>query len=92
MLLDEVSAALMVTFDDLMSTLSKEVTCVGCSRSVESSVQRLYKTALEPLVITEDGVICVSRDHILAPQALANLFCVQLQRLQSTYVDTGHNT
>ena len=23
-------------------------------------------------------------------QALANLFCVQLQRLQLTYVDTGH--
>ena len=54
-----------------MTTLSKEVTCVGCRRSVESLVQRLYKTgdsALEPLVITEDGVISVSRDHILAPQ------------------------
>jgi len=25
-------------------------------------------SALEPLVITEDGVISVSRDHILAPQ------------------------
>jgi hypothetical protein len=25
-------------------------------------------------------------------QALANLFCVQLQRLQLTYVDTGHGT
>lgn len=68
---DEISAALMVTFDDLMTTLSNEVTCVGCRRSVETLVHRLYKTgdsALEPLVITEDGVISVSRDHILTPQ------------------------
>ena len=68
---DEISAALMVTFDDLMSTLANEVTCVGCRRSVETLVHRLYKTgdsALEPLVITEDGVISVSRDHILTPQ------------------------
>lgn len=94
MSLDEVSAALMVTFKDLMSTLSTEVTCVGCRRSVESLVHRLNKigdSALEPLVITEDGVVSVSRDHILAPHALANLFCVQLQRLQMTYVDTPHN-
>jgi hypothetical protein len=41
MSLDEISAALMVTFDDLMTTLSKEVTCVGCRRSVETLVHQV---------------------------------------------------
>jgi len=74
-----------------MSTLSKEVTCVGCRRSVESLVQRLYKTgdsALEPLVITEDGVISVSRDHILAPQvsfALNNLIFTDRSKFQDHF-------
>ena len=37
--------------------------------------------ALEPLVITEDKAISIGRDHIKTPQALANLFCSQLYRL-----------
>ena len=32
---DEVTAALMVNFDDITDTLSKEILCVGCRRSVE---------------------------------------------------------
>jgi hypothetical protein len=87
---DEVTAALMVNFDDLMTTLSLEVACVGCRRSVEALLQKLYSngdSALEPLVITDDKIISVGRDHILAPKALANLFCGQLMRLQSTYVE-----
>ena len=43
--------------------------------------------ALEPLVITDDQVISVGRDHIQTPQALANLFCNQLHRLRTTYID-----
>merc|ERR550532_1160451 len=43
--------------------------------------------ALEPLVIAEDRVISVSRDHIVTPQALANLFCNQLYRLKTTYIE-----
>ena len=87
---DEVTAALMVNFDELMSTLSTEVSCVGCRRSVEAMLQKLCTSgdpALEPLVITEDKVISVGRDHIQTPQALANLFCNQLHRLRTTYID-----
>ena len=87
---DEVTAALMVNFDDIMNTLSSEVSCVGCRRSVESMLQKLYSNgdpALEPLVIAEDKVISVGRDHITTPQALANLFCNQLHRLRTTYID-----
>ena len=45
--------------------------------------------ALEPLVISGDKVISVGRDHIMTPQALANLFCNQLHRLKTTYIDTS---
>ena len=33
---DEVTAALMCSFKDIEDTLAKEVSCVGCRRSVES--------------------------------------------------------
>ena len=87
---DELTAALMVNFNDLMSTLATEVSCVGCRRSVEAMLQKLHDSgdpALEPLVITDDKVISVNRDHILTPQALANLFCNQLHRLRTTYIE-----
>jgi len=88
---DEVAAALMVKFDDILNTMGSEVSCVGCRRSVETMLQKLSSSgdpALEPLVITEDRVISVSRDHIATPQALANLFCNQLYRLKTAYIDT----
>merc|ERR1711899_529717 len=89
---DEVTAALMVNFDDITNTLSSEVLCVGCRRSVEGMLQKLHTSgdpALEPLVISGDKVISVGRDHIMTPQALANLFCNQLHRLKTTYIDTS---
>jgi len=94
---DELTAALMVNFNDLMSTLATEVSCVGCRRSVEAMLQKLHDSgdpALEPLVITDDKVISVNRDHILTPQSLANLFCNQLHRLRTTYIEpiTGAKT
>ena len=87
---DELAAALMVNFNDLIGTLSNEVTCVGCRRSVECMLQKLHDSgdsALEPLVITDDKVISVNRDHLLTPQALANLFCNQLHRLKTAYIE-----
>jgi len=80
----------MVNFDDILNTMSSEVSCVGCRRSVETMLQKLSSSgdpALEPLVITEERVISVSTDHINTPQALANLFCNQLFRLKTTYIE-----
>ena len=84
---DELSAAFMVTFDDLLAVLSAQVPCVGCRRSVECLLDELRdESALEPLVITEDKVVSVSRDHILAPMALANLFCDQMQKMEASHL------
>lgn len=98
---DELSVALMVNFDDLMGTLSGEVSCVGCRRSVEALLNKLYSSgdsALEPLVITDEGILSVGRDHLFSPQAVSNLFCGQLPRLRSAYTEAekrnkkgGHN-
>merc|ERR1711881_533690 len=41
---DEVTAALMVNFEDITNTLSTEVSCVGCRRSVESMLQKLHSS------------------------------------------------
>ena len=54
----------MVTSVDVAGTLSGLVTCVGCRRSVETLYQTLAHsgdTALEPLVVTPDGVVAVNR-------------------------------
>ena len=49
---DEVCGSLMVTSCAILSTLSTQVSCPGCRRSVESLHQTLAQTgdtALEPL-------------------------------------------
>ena len=59
-----------------------------CRRSVEALLQKLYETceseSLEPLVITEDALVSVSRNHIYgSPSALANLFVDQVSKLEA---------
>merc|ERR1719309_462403 len=41
---DELSAAFMVPFEDLLNLLGTEIPCVGCRRSVESLLQKLFET------------------------------------------------
>ena len=61
---DEVVACLMVTTGEVVSTLSGLVSCVGCRRSVETLYQTLSHscdTALEPLMVSPDGVVSLDR-------------------------------
>merc|ERR1719385_341928 len=86
--MDELSAAFMVPFEDLLNLMGTEIPCVGCRRSVESLLQKLFETceseSLEPLVITEDALVSVSRNHIYGPpNALANLFVDQAAKLEA---------
>ena len=55
---------------------------------MESLLQKLFETceseSLEPLVITEDALVSVSRNHIYGPpNALANLFVDQVAKLEA---------
>jgi hypothetical protein len=94
---DELAAALMVPMDWLLCTLSQEVSCVGCRKAVEvmchmSTVRfqtnegtALSCSALEPLFIGPDRIVSISREHMLMPQGLCNLFCSQMQRLREIF-------
>jgi len=89
---DEVVACLMVTTGEVVSTLSGLVSCVGCRRSVETLYQTLSHccdTALEPLMVSPDGVVSLDREHIEVEASLANLFCTQISRLTQELGECG---
>lgn len=72
----EVRDALQVSCKDLLSILSQTVPCVGCRRSVERVFYQLMKSghpALDPILISEDGVLSLREDKIKAPQPLCTL-------------------
>jgi len=87
---DELAACLMVSWDESLDVLNQCVQCVGCRRSIESlyhSLKDCEESALDPIIVTKDGLLSVTREHMNAPGSLANLFCHQISRLTQTYVD-----
>jgi len=88
---DELAAAFMVTLDDTLDVLSQNVNCVGCRRSVENLYHSLKDcdddSALDPLIVTKEGFISINREHVNAPESLANLFCHQVARLARLYLN-----
>jgi len=88
---DELSAALMVTWADMVSSVSQTISCVGCRRSVENLFHTLKESSddcsIDPLLITKDGVMSINRQHMTDPTALANLLCHQVNRLHRQYID-----
>jgi len=87
---DELAAALMVTLEDTLDVLSQNVNCVGCRRSVENLYHSLRDcdddSALDPLIVTKEGFMSINREHVDAPESLANLFCHQVNRLTRLYL------
>jgi len=87
---NELIASLRVTQADVMSTLAKTVTCVGCRRSVESLfTMAIGKSALEPVVFDEDGTISVDKEHIDVEDSLANLLTCQVSSLSRNLLGEG---
>ena len=90
---DELAKALLVSISDLNSTLNMEVSCVGCRRAVNDLLKKLLDTdnncnALMPLILTDNRMISLNKDHICNSQSLANLFSNQILRLRTTYSDS----
>ncbi|KAK7086590.1 Gametoproteintin-binding protein 2 [Halocaridina rubra] len=74
---DEVVAALVVPSKVLFTQLAQTVACVGCRRSVERLFNQLRASghpALEPLVITDNGILTVLRKYALQARSLGALF------------------
>lgn len=84
--IDEVREALQVNCKDLLSILSQTVPCVGCRRSVERVFYQLMKSghpALDPILISEDGVLSLREDKLSAPQPLCTLLYRHSDNLSS---------
>jgi len=88
---DELSAAVMVTWHDVLPSMAQTVSCVGCRRSIEHlflSIKDSSKDcSLDPLVITKDGIISINKEHVQNPNSLSNLLCHQISRLQRKYLE-----
>ncbi|KAK2586730.1 hypothetical protein KPH14_011765 [Odynerus spinipes] len=75
---EEIKASFEVTCKDMLAILGQAVPCVGCRRSVERLFDDLMKSghpALDPLVITPEGLLSISDDILESPQ----LLCTMLQ-------------
>ena len=82
----EVSSCLQVRPEEVTSSLTELVSCVGCRRSVEAVFQTLMTSeagdkALEPLTVSKQGIVTVNREHIGEDASMANLMCSQISRL-----------
>ena len=72
----ELKHSLHVTSNEFTSVLSQSVPCVGCRRSVERLFYQLMLSGhptLDPVVITNKGVLSVSDDKFRSPQAICTL-------------------
>ncbi|CAH0381297.1 unnamed protein product [Bemisia tabaci] len=84
--LEEVKQAFQVTCKDLLDILSQTIPCVGCRRSVERLFYQLTASghpALDPLVVTVDGILTIQDDHLAWPQVLCTLLHGHSTRLNS---------
>jgi len=84
----ELSKAFTVTFKDIISVVGVEIPCVGCRRSVEDLLKKLYDNyefeSLDPLLMGEGTTLSVAPGHLRGqPAALANLFVDQVSRLEA---------
>ncbi|XP_023322703.1 gametogenetin-binding protein 2-like [Eurytemora carolleeae] len=87
---DELTACLMVTWEDVLNVMGQTVNCVGCRRSIETlyhSLRDCSDASMDPVIVTPEGFISINREHIDAPGGLATLFCEQIPRLTQRHVD-----
>lgn len=83
---EEIKASFEVTCKDMLAILGQAVPCVGCRRSVERLFYALMKSghpALDPLVITPEGLLSIKDDVLESPQLLCTMLQGHSARLNS---------
>ncbi|XP_012176489.1 gametogenetin-binding protein 2-like isoform X3 [Bombus affinis] len=83
---EEIKASFEVTCKDMLAILGQAVPCVGCRRSVERLFYDLMKSghpALDPLVITPEGLLSIKDDVLESPQLLCTMLQGHSTRLNS---------
>lgn len=81
---DDLAVATMVRKKDVFSFLSLSVPCVGCRRSMERLYNQLVKSgqpALEPLRITNSGILTIEGPFLQDPKLVYALFYIHGSRL-----------
>ncbi|XP_018349697.1 PREDICTED: gametogenetin-binding protein 2-like isoform X1 [Trachymyrmex septentrionalis] len=84
--MEEIKTSFAVTCKKIVEILSAAEPCVGCRRSVERLFTDLMKSghpALDPLVITPDGVLSIKDDILKSPQQLCTLLHGHSTRLNN---------
>ncbi|XP_011690109.1 PREDICTED: gametogenetin-binding protein 2-like isoform X5 [Wasmannia auropunctata] len=82
----EIKASFAVTFKMVVEILNDAEPCVGCRRSVERLFYDLMNSghpALDPLVITPDGVLSIKDEVLKSPQQLCTLLHGHSTRLNN---------
>ncbi|XP_029660838.1 gametogenetin-binding protein 2-like isoform X2 [Formica exsecta] len=83
---EEIKASFEVTCKDILAILGQAEPCVGCRRSVERLFYDLMKSghpALDPLVITPNGLLSIKDDVLESPQRLCTILHGHSARLHN---------
>ncbi|XP_024883941.1 gametogenetin-binding protein 2-like [Temnothorax curvispinosus] len=83
---EEIKASFEVTCKHIIDILNEAEPCVGCRRSVERLFYDLMKSghpALDPLVITSNGMLSIKDDVLKSPQQLCTLLHGHSTRLNN---------
>ncbi|XP_032675649.1 gametogenetin-binding protein 2-like isoform X2 [Odontomachus brunneus] len=83
---EEIKASFEVSCKDMLAILSETVPCVGCRKSVERLLYDLIKSghpALDPLVITPDGLLSIKDDVLESPEQLCTILHGHSTRLSN---------
>lgn len=82
----EIKASFEVTCKDILAILGQAEPCIGCRRSVERLFHDLMKSghpALDPLVITPNGLLSIKDDVLESPQRLCTILHGHSARLHN---------
>ncbi|KMQ96750.1 gametogenetin-binding protein 2-like protein [Lasius niger] len=83
---EEIKASFEVTCKDMLAILGQTEPCIGCRRSVERLFYDLMKSghpALDPLVITPNGLLSIKDDVLESPQRLCTILHGHSARLHN---------
>ncbi|XP_029161178.1 gametogenetin-binding protein 2-like [Nylanderia fulva] len=91
---EEIKASFEVTCKDMLGILGQTEPCVGCRRSVERLFYDLMKSghpALDPLVITPNGVLSIKDEVLESPQRLCTILHGHSARLHNLVENQPRN-
>ncbi|XP_067215566.1 gametogenetin-binding protein 2-like isoform X2 [Linepithema humile] len=91
---EELQASFKVPWKSMLAILVQAEPCIGCRRSVEKRFSDLSKSgqsALDPLVISTDGVVSIKEEVLKSPQLLCTILHGHSARLNNLVENQPRN-